>query len=351
MSEITSVCLSEDAKNFAITLAHSYQIYSLDPVKRKYLKDFVNCTITAISVIDDPCMIAFSSKHISSENQSYKVYLLDNKTGETIDHLTFHEEILSLLLSRQYLLIVLLKSVIIYDIEQRKTQCEQLTFENRRGAADFMTARSSLYSHNPLLAICSLDSGSIQISEITSTKHIDFADSSNENLNNDLKDFEIIGDISTFNNCSSPPIHIHAHNHPIAVMKFSPDGSLLATASEKGTVIRIFDTVNGRQLSAFRRGSIPSNILSFAFSPDNTKLIAISDSGTVHLFPADALNGNPMDPPRSTARLKIEKGVFVKSVFLSNETLYIVSSSGHLLEIECQKDSLNCANDFFILSH
>lgn len=45
---------------------------------------------------------------------------------------------------------------------------------------------------------------------------------------------------------------IPAHDGPLAALAFSPDGSRLATASEKGTVIRIFNVEDGAKLVDFR---------------------------------------------------------------------------------------------------
>lgn len=43
-------------------------------------------------------------------------------------------------------------------------------------------------------------------------------------------------------------------------MSLTMDGARLATASEKGTIIRIFDTDNGRKLRELRRGADPARI-------------------------------------------------------------------------------------------
>ena len=77
---------------------------------------------------------------------------------------------------------------------------------------------------------------------------------------------------------------IAAHEAPLACLALSADGRLLATASEKGTLIRVFDTIKARLLHEFRRGSDRAKIYSLAFSPRNNLLGATSDKGTVHVF-------------------------------------------------------------------
>lgn len=47
---------------------------------------------------------------------------------------------------------------------------------------------------------------------------------------------------------------IGAHEAPLAAMKFNSDASKLATASVKGTVIRVFAVPSGERLFEFTRG-------------------------------------------------------------------------------------------------
>ncbi|OXA59751.1 WD repeat domain phosphoinositide-interacting protein 2 [Folsomia candida] len=49
-------------------------------------------------------------------------------------------------------------------------------------------------------------------------------------------------------------IVIHAHASSLAALAFNLNGTLLATASSKGTVIRVFSTTDGSRLFEFRRG-------------------------------------------------------------------------------------------------
>jgi len=60
---------------------------------------------------------------------------------------------------------------------------------------------------------------------------------------------------------------VNAHDSALAQLALNDDGTILATASEKGTVIRIFSAVNGSFLQEFKRGSAPARIFSLSFSP------------------------------------------------------------------------------------
>jgi len=77
---------------------------------------------------------------------------------------------------------------------------------------------------------------------------------------------------------------VKAHDGNLACLAISADGSLAATASEKGTLIRVWDTEAGTQKHEFRRGTENAVIWSMAFSPDNELLAVTSNHGTCHIF-------------------------------------------------------------------
>lgn len=65
-------------------------------------------------------------------------------------------------------------------------------------------------------------------------------------------------------------------------------GTRLVTASNTGTVIRVFDIPSGNKLYSFRRGNRPSTITSISFSPSSEFIAVGSSSGTVHVFSFEA---------------------------------------------------------------
>lgn len=77
---------------------------------------------------------------------------------------------------------------------------------------------------------------------------------------------------------------IDAHNSPLSCIALNNDGTLLATASEKGTIIRVFSVPEGTKLYQFRRGSIHARIYSMSFNSTSTLLSVSSATETVHIF-------------------------------------------------------------------
>lgn len=80
---------------------------------------------------------------------------------------------------------------------------------------------------------------------------------------------------------------IRAHDTSLSALAFSPSGALLATASERGTVIRVFCVKNGQRVQEFRRGVSCVRIASLVFSASGDFLCASSNTETVHVFKID----------------------------------------------------------------
>ncbi|KAM8717471.1 hypothetical protein ACLKA7_004203 [Drosophila subpalustris] len=122
------------------------------------------------------------------------------------------------------------------------------------------------------------------------------------------------GELRIFNaNKLRTGMTIKAHDTPLSALTFSPSGALLATASERGTVIRVFCVKNGQRVQEFRRGVKRCvRIASLVFAAGGDFLCASSNTETVHVFKIDA-------KAVETAELKAIAEVAAKSDSLSKE--------------------------------
>jgi len=80
------------------------------------------------------------------------------------------------------------------------------------------------------------------------------------------------------------PIVINAHENPIRKIALNKQGDKMASVSEKGTLIRVWDTKTGKKIKELRRGSNSAEITSLAFNNDSSRIITCSNKGTVHIF-------------------------------------------------------------------
>lgn len=77
---------------------------------------------------------------------------------------------------------------------------------------------------------------------------------------------------------------INAHKNEIIALVMNYDGSLIASASERGTIIKIFKSKDGSLLQELRRGTEPAEIYSLAFDFKSRYIACSSNKGTIHIF-------------------------------------------------------------------
>eukprot|EP00475_Leptophrys_vorax_P026344 TRINITY_DN3712_c2_g1_i5.p1 TRINITY_DN3712_c2_g1~~TRINITY_DN3712_c2_g1_i5.p1 ORF type:complete len:337 (+),score=79.71 TRINITY_DN3712_c2_g1_i5:125-1135(+) len=77
---------------------------------------------------------------------------------------------------------------------------------------------------------------------------------------------------------------IQASESPVRCIAFNSDATLLATTSDRGTIIRVFKVPTGDVLHEFRRGMNYAKITSLSFNSTSTLLCAASDHNSVHIF-------------------------------------------------------------------
>lgn len=110
------------------------------------------------------------------------------------------------------------------------------------------------------------------------------------------------GEVLVFDTLTLKAVNvIEAHKSPLCCVSLNSDGSLLATASEMGTIIRVFSVPRGQKLFQFRRGTYPSTIYSMSFNLDSTLLCVSSVSDTVHIFRlVNPSSGATSQPPTAS---------------------------------------------------
>jgi len=174
--------------------------------------------------------------------------VFDADRGEPALDITFGEPVIRTEISRDTAIAVLATSTYVYSLPDGRLLLEAQTRRNRKGRIDFKQNRIALPGHKQ---------GSVHIYDLTS-----------------LREKKI----------SSPPIQIYAHQGEIACISLNNNATRLATASDKGTLIRLWDTTTKQRLIEFRRGADPAQIYSIAFSRDSAFLAVTGDKGTLHLF-------------------------------------------------------------------
>jgi len=176
--------------------------------------------------------------------------------------------VVAIRMNRKRLIVLLEEIVFIYDISNMKLLHQQLTPLNPAGICAV-----SPNSDNNFLALphCQKTPPSTAPQQSHIPQSIVKEPISGDVLLYDLKKMEEVA-------------VIQAHQTPVSYTAINNDGTLLATASEKGTVIRIFSIPDGKKLYQFRRGSMPARIYCMSFNVTSTLLCVSSATETIHVF-------------------------------------------------------------------
>jgi hypothetical protein len=105
-----------------------------------------------------------------------------------------------------------------------------------------------------------------------------------------------IGQVKLFDLNTGNVSIIPAHEGPLRAVALSRTGDFVATASEQGTIIRLWAFPSCTKLAEFRRGVDQAAVFSLAFSPSSTTLAVTSDKSTLHIFDLTANATAQSDP-------------------------------------------------------
>ena len=178
--------------------------------------------------------------------------------------------------------------------------------------------------------------------------------SDNSGSNNNNAPISKNGDVIIFNLKTLQPIMvIEAHKGEIAALSLNHDGTLLATASDRGTIIRVFSTETGNKEYQFRRGTYKTRIHSLTFNSTGQFLACTSSSRTVHVFklsPNSATSGrftNDLHSSPSQQSLTAKMMHKNKSLSTSGSTSSSIRSNhtGHTNFDESDAESANIIDE------
>ncbi|KAJ5282344.1 hypothetical protein N7497_002493 [Penicillium chrysogenum] len=236
-----SATFNHDNSCFSVGLDTGFCVYNANPCELKVLRDF-NAGIGVAEMLGQSNYLAIVGGGKNPKFPQNKLVIWDDAKQKAAITLEFRTSVLGVRLSKSKIVAVLLNSVHVFAFSNPPQKLSVFeTSDNPLGLACL---------DNKLLAFPGRSPGQVQMIELET------------------------GNISI----------IPAHSTPLRAMALSPDGNLLATASEAGTLVRIFATGNCTKLAELRRGVDHAVIFSISFSPSNTLLAVTSDKSTLHIF-------------------------------------------------------------------
>ncbi|PKX97115.1 phosphatidylinositol-3,5-bisphosphate binding protein HSV2 [Aspergillus novofumigatus IBT 16806] len=238
INSVGEICAAKPAQ---LNFDRSTTVFNANPCELKVSRDF-NAGIGVVAMLGQSNYLAIVGGGRNPKFPQNKLVIWDDAKQKAVITLEFRTSVLGVRLSKSRIVVALLNSIHIFAFSNPPQKLSVFeTTDNPIGLACL---------GQKLLAFPGRSPGQVQIVELET------------------------GNVSI----------IPAHSTPLRAMALSPDGEVLATASEAGTLIRVFSTSNCTKMAELRRGVDHAVIFSLAISPSNNILAVTSDKSTLHLF-------------------------------------------------------------------
>ncbi|KAI7753626.1 hypothetical protein M8C21_026132 [Ambrosia artemisiifolia] len=255
------VSFNQDNGCFACGINQGFRIYNCDPFREIFRRDFESGGGIGIVEMLFRCnILALVGGGPHPQYPLNKVMIWDDHQGRCIGELSFRSEVRGVRLRRDRIVVVLEHKIFVYNFTDLKLLQQIETFGNPKGVCEVSQGVG-----NFVLVCLGLRKGQVRVEHYAS-KRTKF---------------------------------ISAHDSRIACFALAQDGNVVATASNKGTLVRIFNTHDGTLLHEVRRGADRAEIYSLSFSPTAEWLAVSSDKGTIHVFSVTAVDNPDHDAPGS----------------------------------------------------
>eukprot|EP01025_Chloroclados_australasicus_P001565 TRINITY_DN10398_c0_g1_i1.p1 TRINITY_DN10398_c0_g1~~TRINITY_DN10398_c0_g1_i1.p1 ORF type:complete len:373 (+),score=27.75 TRINITY_DN10398_c0_g1_i1:214-1332(+) len=278
-TQVLYLTFNQDYSCFACGTPQGFRVFSTQPCKELFRRDLQQDEdegggILTLEMLFRCNILAFTGQLTNQKYPPNKVMIWDDNIQKCIGELSFRSQVKSIRLRRDQVAIALLKKVLVYNFADLKLIYQIETCENKDGLIAF-----SAVQNNAVLACLGPHPGEVRVQF------------------HDLRNAQII----------------KAHNSALAALAISIDGKNIATASEKGTLIRIFEASSGNKLYEFRRGTDQAQIYSIAFSVNAEWIACTSDKGTVHIFALREPSSSSGDQNQSSINQTSSNGELAKT--------------------------------------
>ncbi|KAJ2835280.1 autophagy protein [Coemansia erecta] len=271
--DLLFINFNQDFSCLSVGTKSGYKIYNCEPFGKCYARS--EGGIGIVEMLFCTSLVALVGSGDQPTLSPRRLQIINTKRQSIICELTFPTSILAVKLNRRRLIAVLEEQIYVYDISNMKLLHTIETPPNQSAICAMSPSSENCFIAYPTPASTSVASRPGAVPEIPATTDVMVFDA---------------------NACEAINI-IQAHKSPVSCLAMNRDGTMLATASDKGTVIRVFSLPGAQKIAQFRRGAYPAKIHSLTFNATSTLLLVSSDTDTVHIFRvADGRNKRAKSP-------------------------------------------------------
>ncbi|CAB4023011.1 WD repeat domain phosphoinositide-interacting 4-like [Paramuricea clavata] len=284
MEKVVSISFNQDHGCFASAMQNGFKIYNTEPLSQKLSKE-LDGGVSQVEMLHRSNLVAIIGNGMGTYSNN-KVFIWDDKLGKFVLEFKFNIPVFRVRLRKDMIFFVLRTRIYVCSFPNDPKKI--LYFETRENPKGLCQVCPN--HEKSLIVFPAKKCGAIEISDLSAVQP----------------------------GVSSSPVTISAHQGEIACLAFNQQGTMVATASDKGTLIRVFDTQSKQLVVELRRGADHATLYCINFSHDSSYLCASSDKGTVHIF---ALKDTSLNK-RSTLSKMSFLGQYVESQWaLANFTV------------------------------
>ncbi|ODV96092.1 hypothetical protein PACTADRAFT_2392 [Pachysolen tannophilus NRRL Y-2460] len=299
--KLLNASFNQDQGCFAICHENGFAIYNTDPMELRVQKNFAaenggsgNSGIGYISMLHRTNYLSLVGGGKSPKFPISKIIIWDDLKKKASLVLEFNSPVLKVLLSRIRIIGVLKNQVYVYIFSSPpKLLCSYESYDNEHGICELSSGIIMSNSHR------NFNDG--DISNKARNNHIHHHISNNGDDAHTLQILAFPGrsigqiqlvDVSPLGQERNLVSIIKAHKSRIRCLALNRSGTMIASASDTGTIIRIHSTTTCNLIYEFRRGIDKVIITSMSFSPNSSKLAVLSDKNTLHVYSLNNVNNN-----------------------------------------------------------
>ncbi|KAJ3439968.1 wd-repeat protein interacting with phosphoinosides wipi -related [Anaeramoeba flamelloides] len=275
--QIVSISFNQDTTFFACVIKKGFRVFKCDQYAKHVERNFDKYRFGKVQLLYRSELMFFVGNGTKQFSKK-QVFIWDDQKSKIIAELCFTSPVESLHVREDILLVVNQQQTQIINLKDLEPIKDYETYQNSKGIASVCGD-----PREKVFAILGKKKNCVRIIKYNMRNQPIFE--------NEIE---------------------NVHNHPLHVIQLNYNGSLLATTSDEGTRIRIFDVISKKKLFELRRGSSPAKIFNIAFNFNSTLVAVTSSSSTMHVFQITTDNGQ--NTKKNSKKKKKKRSLFSSMV-------------------------------------